>query len=118
MSDSVILWTVGSRLLYPWDFPGNNTGVGCFSFSRGSSQPRDQTHGSYVSCVAGRFFTTEPRRKPPEDVAGFRRIRSNLNLEANREEPLHHKGLNEVFQTLMRKKLTATTGNLKVCILL
>ena len=118
MSDSVILWTVGSRLLYPWDFPGNNTGVGCFSFSRGSSQPRDQTHGSCVSCVAGRFFTTEPRRKPPEDVAGFRRIRSNLNLEANREEPLHHKGLNEVFQTLMRKKLTATTGNLKVCILL
>ena len=27
------------------------------SFSRGSSQPRDRTH---VSCIAGRFFTTEP----------------------------------------------------------
>ena len=27
------------------------------SFSRGS-QPRDQTHVSYVSCIAGRFFTT------------------------------------------------------------
>ena len=27
------------------------------SFSRGSSQPRDQTH---VSCIAGRFFTTKP----------------------------------------------------------
>ena len=27
------------------------------SFSRGSSQPRYQTH---VSCLAGRFFTTEP----------------------------------------------------------
>ena len=26
------------------------------SFSRGSSQPRDRTH---VSCIAGRFFTTE-----------------------------------------------------------
>ena len=25
-----------------------------FSFSRGSSQPRNQTH---VSCIAGRFFT-------------------------------------------------------------
>ena len=29
--------------------------------SRGSSQPRDQTHGS---CTAGRFFTTEPLEKP------------------------------------------------------
>ena len=29
------------------------------SFSRGSSWPRDQTH---VSCIAGRFFTTEPQR--------------------------------------------------------
>ena len=27
------------------------------SFSRGSAQPRDQTH---LSCLAGRFFTTEP----------------------------------------------------------
>ena len=27
------------------------------SFSRGSSQPRDQTH---VSCITGRFFITEP----------------------------------------------------------
>ena len=30
-------------------------------FSRGSSQPRDQTH---VSCIAGRFFTTEALGKP------------------------------------------------------
>ena len=29
-------------------------------FSRGSSQPRDQTH---VSCIAGGFFTTEPPGK-------------------------------------------------------
>ena len=31
------------------------------SFSSGSSQSRDQTR---VSCVAGRFFTTEPPGKP------------------------------------------------------
>ena len=31
------------------------------SFSRGSSQPRDQTP---VSCLAGRFFTTEPPGEP------------------------------------------------------
>ena len=31
-------------------------------FSRGSSQPRDQTH---VSCIAGRFFTDWPSREVP-----------------------------------------------------
>ena len=33
-------------------------------FSRESSQPRDQT---LVSCITGRFFTTEPPGKPPEN---------------------------------------------------
>ena len=32
--------------------------------SRGSSQPRDQTLVSCVSCIAGRFFTAGPRGKP------------------------------------------------------
>ena len=35
------------------------------SFSRGSSRSRDQTCISCISCIAGRFFTTEPPRKPP-----------------------------------------------------
>ena len=35
------------------------------SFSRGSSQPRDQTQ---VSCIAGGFFTAEPPEKPPQSV--------------------------------------------------
>ena len=34
------------------------------SHSRGSSRSRDQTHTPYVSCLAGRFFTTEPLGKP------------------------------------------------------
>ena len=34
------------------------------SFSRGSSWPRDQTCVSCVSCIAGRFFTTEPLGSP------------------------------------------------------
>ena len=29
------------------------------SSSRGSSQPKDQTHFSCVSCIVGRFLTTE-----------------------------------------------------------
>ena len=48
-------WTVGTRFLCPWDFPGENNRSGfAISFSRESSQPRDQTH---VSCIAGGFFT-------------------------------------------------------------
>ena len=33
--------------------------------SRGSSWPKDQTCISFNSCIAGRFFTTEPLVKPP-----------------------------------------------------
>ena len=33
-------------------------------FSRVSSWPRDWTHISWGSCIAGRFFTAEPLRKP------------------------------------------------------
>ena len=29
MSNSAALWTVGHKLLCPWDFLGKNTGVGC-----------------------------------------------------------------------------------------
>ena len=35
------------------------------SFSRGSSQPRDRM---WVSCLAGKFFTTEPPGKPKEVI--------------------------------------------------
>ena len=37
---------------------------GAISYSRGSSQPRNLTCVSCVSCIAGRFFTTVPRGKP------------------------------------------------------
>ena len=32
--------------------------------SKGSSWPRDQSHISCISCIAGGFFTTEPLGKP------------------------------------------------------
>ena len=38
------------------------------SFSGGSSQPRDQTQ---VSCIAGRFFTTEPPGKPGFSIYSY-----------------------------------------------
>ena len=42
-------WTVAH--LCPWGSPGKNTGVGCHVLLRGSSQPRDRTHVSYISCI-------------------------------------------------------------------
>ena len=45
--------TLCHPMVCPWNSPGKNTGVRCIPFSRGSSQPRDQTG---VFCIAGRFF--------------------------------------------------------------
>ena len=44
------------------DSPGRNTGVGEDPFSRGSSRSRDQT---WVSCMAGGFFTVWTTREAP-----------------------------------------------------
>ena len=56
--DHVYVWvcaqshpTLHPRLLCPWNFPGKNIEWISISFSRGSSQPRDQTHISWVSCI-------------------------------------------------------------------
>ena len=37
-----------ARLLCPWDFPGENTGVGSRSLLQGSSQSRDQTQVFHI----------------------------------------------------------------------
>ena len=51
--------------LFPWDLSGKNAGGGVvMPSSRGCFQPRNQTHISCVSYIAGGFFTTEPLRKP------------------------------------------------------
>ena len=50
-----------ARLLWLRDFSGKNTGMVAISFSRRSFRPRDP---SYVSCLAGGIFTTEPPGKP------------------------------------------------------
>ena len=49
----------------PMDYTVQNTGVGvAFPFSRGSSQPRDQTQ---VSGIGGRFFTSWATREAQPD---------------------------------------------------
>ena len=54
-------WT---RLLCPWDPPGQNPGRGCRALLWGSSPPRDGTCGSRGSGLAGGFSELEPPGKP------------------------------------------------------
>ena len=50
-----------TRLLCPWDFLGENTGVGCY-FLLWGNLPNPGIEP--VSPLAGGFFTTEPSGKP------------------------------------------------------
>ena len=61
MSDSVILWTVARQALLSMGILLARIQECVAMSSRGSSRPRDRTQ---VSHIAGRFFTTEPSRKP------------------------------------------------------
>ena len=57
MSDSLQLHGLHPiRLLCPWDFPGKNTEVGCHFLFQGIFWPRDQTHVSCGSWIAGGFL--------------------------------------------------------------
>ena len=49
-----------AQLCSSWNFPGRNTEVVAFPFSRGSSHPTDWTQ---VFRIAGRFFTSWATRK-------------------------------------------------------
>ena len=48
---SATLWLQPARLLCPWDFPARTLEWVTKPSSRGSSQPRDWAHVSYVSCI-------------------------------------------------------------------
>ena len=80
-----------TRLLYPWDFPGKSTGVGChcllppwtivqaktlewvaYPFSRGSSRPRNGPRRPRVSCIAGGFFTNWAIREARVSTGDFK----------------------------------------------
>ena len=51
------------------------------SSSRGSSGPRDQTHICCGSCIAGRFFTTEPLGNLPPLLVNISKILSTKQLK-------------------------------------
>ena len=56
----VWLFATQRRLVCLWDFPGKNTGVGYHALLQGNCQHTDWNH---ISCMSGRFFTTEPPGK-------------------------------------------------------
>ena len=58
-------WTIDGQAPLPMGFSRQEywSGLPCPP-PQGSSWPRDQTHDSCVSSIAGRFFTTEPHGKP------------------------------------------------------
>ena len=54
------------------------------SSSRGSSQPRDQTHVSYVSCTGRFFFTTSTTWEAPiEYLLCQLQIRNRVQIQPN-----------------------------------
>ena len=63
-----------ARCLCPWDSPSNNSGVDCHFLSRGSSQPRNWT---WVSCVAGKFFTDWALREAPMHINSPMKLQNN-----------------------------------------
>ena len=77
------------------------------TFSRGSSQPRDWSH---LSCIVGRFFTTEPDSFPlegPTCVISSVQLLSHIQLcdpmDCSRSGfPVHHQLL-ELAQTHVRR---------------
>ena len=73
------LWS--HRLCSPWNSPGQNTGVGNFSFSRGSSQPQGLNPGLPTSTQ----ILYEPQGKPKNTGVGSRSLLQQIfpNPELN-----------------------------------
>ena len=57
-------WTAACQTPLSMGFPSKNTGVSIHFLLQGSTRPRDGTHVSCISCIAGGFFTAEPLGKP------------------------------------------------------
>ena len=62
MSNSVIPWTVATRLLCPWNFPGKNTGVDCHFHLQGIFPIQGSDRKSPV--WQAHLFTTEAPWNP------------------------------------------------------
>ena len=57
-------------------FPGKNTGAGCHFLLQGTSWPRDWTHVSCLSCIAGGLFCCWVFREAPSVTAFIYKMES------------------------------------------
>ena len=63
-----IPWTAATRLLCPWDLPGENTEMGCHFLFQGIFQIQRLNQCLLSPALVGRFFTSEPPRKPNNTI--------------------------------------------------
>ena len=87
------------------------------SFSRGSSQPRDRTFFSCISCIAGRFFTTEPWLCPRKNKQSRRAGVKDLNRRVVGDQPGSENGECEMASkwTLFDRQELASKSWASVC---
>ena len=85
----VTTWTVA-----PWDSPERIVEWIVMPSSRGSSQLRDWTHISWVSCIAGEFFThwdtwEVPRKHSPCNYYFYIPVKI-MNISDHKSSKLHY----------------------------
>ena len=95
-----------ASLLCPWDSSGKNTRVDCHVLLRGSSQTKNQTHISYVSCIgrwvlspaelSGKLFITRTItnlilmwHRPPSYVSCYLFLVANCCLRTSESRSVH-----------------------------
>ena len=67
-TNRILFVTPITRLLHPWNSPGNNTGVGSHSYFQEIFLTQESNP---VSCNAGRFFTIWATREAPKESVQF-----------------------------------------------
>ena len=82
LSNSVTNGLSTTRLLCPWNFPEENTGVGCHFLLQGilPTQAGIKPASFAFPTLAGRFFTTEPQ-PPADELKGVFRLNTRVCRE-------------------------------------
>ena len=83
----VTLWMVAHQALLSMGFSSKNTGVGFHSLLQGIFPTRDQTHISYLSCIAG-VFVTRSTSLVAQTVKGLLTMWEAQVRSLGREDPL------------------------------
>ena len=90
-----------ARLLYPWDSPGKNTGVGCHALLQGILSYLGIEPASLMSpALAGRFFTTSATWEAQRAVSKRNHLRNIFTLRSHRGLP----AMVLVIKTTQRRK--------------